>query len=376
MRKFDFVNDFEMDEDMIPKEFFRPWLSDKDAWVGIKDLESLGSFEDDDNCNRFGEEDEDICCPCCGCPCSPCFYGYEEDEEEEDDWSSMDALDDWTAAIIGEPVAEVYIDNNLVNPRKFEVQGLDEEKSGISYEDDTLYYSPLCDTTFELFSFGMGDIFGKHQYVLRVHKEEIYKAYEMACKIGELHILEDAIYLFYESVVLTAGLRYGNFLFGNLVKDYPDLMIPVMGKVFRVGGLIYIPVEGEFTQWEIDEFLGECHSSEDSDFYEVDKVSYLMGCFGFDFLKENGEFADYCPLVEIVEGLCENGLLIDTYWLTEALEYDGDLVEELVALVFEWMDLICGVESALKVANLLNAVCPLFSDLVEELKEFYCYGED
>ena len=377
MRQFGFANDFEINEDILSKKFFRPWLFDKDTdeWVGT---EGLGSWEnvdahdlEEDDWNRLGET-EDTCCPCCGCPCSPCFNGYEEDEE--DSCSSMDDFDDWAEAIIGEPVEEVYIDNNLINPRKFEVHGLGEEKEGISYEDDTLYYAPLCDTTFKLFSFGIRDLLYQRQYVLRVHKEEIYKAYELACRLGELSILEDAVYLLYESVVLTVGLRYGNFLFGNLVKDFPDVMIPVMNKVFRVGGLIYIPIDGWFSQFEIDELLGGCHSTEDSDFYEVGRVSYLMGGFGFDFLKENGEFADYCPLVEVIEGLCENGLLIDAYWLTEALQYDSELIEELVELVFDWLISICGIESALKVANLLNAVCPLFSDLITDLKEIYCFG--
>ena len=71
------------------------------------------------------------------------------------------------------------------------------------------------------------------QFYLRVRTDDIISAYDFAEEIGEIPVLEDIFFEFYEAVLRCAGLRYTNLTFGWIIKDYADVVIPVFGKIFK-----------------------------------------------------------------------------------------------------------------------------------------------
>ena len=291
------------------------------------------------------------------CPC--------EEELFDDSFIQQDKVDDL-----------VYIDNNLLNPiwlltKGFGLpRGKTYRKGETEYRDGVLSYIPLPGMVFPLISFEVkeGPRFVP-QFYLRVRTDDIISAYDFAEEIGEIPVLEDIFFEFYEAVLRCAGLRYTNLIFGWIIKDYADVVIPVFGKIFRQGALSYINMNfAPICKEEIDDYLCGNHSGEDGDFYETESTNYLDGSWGFDYI-ENGECTDYIPICDLVEGENECGLLIDEYWLQDGMDYCMPKVLHMFSVILDWIMDLWSTATALAVANALVREVPELSDLVSYLKD-------
>lgn len=270
----------------------------------------------------------------------------------------------------------VYVDNNLLNPTWLLTKGFglprgkSYRKGEAEYRDGVLSYIPLPGMVFPLISFEVKE--GARfvpQFYLRVRTDDIISAYDFAEEIGEIPVLEDIFFEFYEAVLRCAGLRYTNLTFGWIIKDYADVVIPVFGKIFRQGALSYINMNfAPICKEEIDDYLCGNHSGEDGDFYETESTNYLDGGWGFDYI-ENGECTDYIPICDLVEGENECGLLIDEYWLQDGMDYCMPKVLHMFSVILDWIMDLWSTATALAVANALVREVPELSDLVSYLKD-------
>lgn len=270
----------------------------------------------------------------------------------------------------------VYIDNNLINPiwlltKGFGLpRGKTYRKGEAEYRDGILSYIPLPGMAFPLISFEVkeGPRFVP-QFYLRVRTDDIISAYDFAEEIGEIPVLEDIFFDFYEAVFRCAGLRHTNLVFGWIIRDFADVVIPVFGKIFRQGGLTYIDMKNApICKEEIDDYLGGYHSGEDGDFHQTESTCYLDGGWGFDFI-ENGECTDYIPICDLIEGEVQCGLLIDGYWLQDGMDYCVPKVLHLFTVILDWITDLWSTATALTVANALVREVPVLEDLVAYLKD-------
>ena len=270
----------------------------------------------------------------------------------------------------------VYVDNNLLNPvwlltKGFGLpRGKTYSKGEAEYRGGTLSYNPLPGFSFPLLSFeeAEGPRFVS-QYYLRVRCADIVSAFDFAEEIGEIPVLEDIFFDFYEAVLRCAGLRHTNLVFGWIIRDFADVVIPVFGKIFRQGGLSYIDMKNfPICKEEIDDYLGGYHSGEDGDFYQTESTCYLDGGWGFDFI-ENGECTDYIPICDLIEGEVQCGLLIDNYWLQDGMDYCMHKVIHLYTVILDWITDLWSTAHALTVANAIAREVPVLDELVVYLKD-------
>ena len=269
----------------------------------------------------------------------------------------------------------VYVDNNLLNPTWLLTKGFGLPrgkaycKGEAEYRDGTLFYNPLPCFSFPLLSFekAEGPRFVS-QYYLRIRCFDIVSAFDFAEEIGEIPVLEDIFFDFYEAVLRCAGLRYTNLIFGWIIKDFADVVIPVFGKIFRHGGLTYIDMKNApICKEEIDDYLGGYHSGEDGDFYQAETTCYLDGGWGFDFV-EDGESTDYIPICDLIEGEVQCGLLIDNYWLWDGMDYCPIRVLNMFSLILDWISDLLSLAHALSVANEIVREVPALDELVVYMK--------
>ena len=319
-------------------------------------------------CGPLNEQVE--CCATGGACFFPCGASIKwncpcEEELFDDSFIQQDKVDDL-----------VYIDNNLINPiwlltRGFGLpRGKTYRKGEGEYRDGVLSYIPLPGYSFPLFSFEVkeGPRFVP-QFYLRVRCDDIISAIDFAEEIGEIPVLEDIIFDFYEGVLRCAGLRYTNLVFGSIIRDFADIVIPVFGKIFKQGGLTYIDIkDSPICKEEIDDYLGGCHSGEDGDFYQTESTCYLDGGWGFDFI-ENGECTDYIPVCDLIEGEVQCGLLIDDYWLQDAIDYNPLNLLHMFTVILDWICDFWSTAHALAVANAIVREVPVLEELVDYLKD-------
>lgn len=327
----------------IPESFYRPWNKEADDFFPCQ------------HCKCRHEEGVEWDCPYGESTLADELIDQEKDENEL-----------------------IYVDKNLLNPEWVLTKGFHTSK-GRTYRNRSLEYKngvlsyiplPLSDLKFPLLSFELaeGPRFAV-QYFLRVRRNGIIAAIEFAEEIGEMPIIEDIFFEFYEAAVRSAGLRYTNLLFMWMIREFADIIIPVLGKIFRQGGLTYIDMKfAPLSKKAIDDYLGGEYSGDDGEFYETDTTSYIDGGWGFDYL-EDGRYADYMPICELVDGEEECGLLIDDYWLQEGLDYDTIKVLHMFTVILDWITDLWGTSCALSVANAIVRAIPTLSQLVVYLKD-------
>lgn len=325
----------------IPEIFYRPWNKTMDDDFPCRHCQCR---------HEVGVEWE--------CPCAA-EYGWDDAGNPEDISNEL-----------------VYIDNSKLTPewlltKGYGVQRNSEYRKGeAEYRDGVLSYIPLPHMQFPLFSFELAESPRYvSQYYLRVRQDDIIAAFDFAEEIGELHVLEDIVFDFYEAVIRCEGLRYANLTFGSIVKEYANVVVPIFGKIFRQGGFIYIDMKHTpIYMGDIDDYLGGHHSGEDGAFYDTESTSYCNGNWGFDFI-EDGKYVDYIPVCDIVEGDEQCGLLIDCYWLQDGMEYSYETVLHLFTVILDWVSEIWTTADALAVANAIVREIPALHELVVYLKD-------
>lgn len=325
----------------IPEAFFRPWNKEADDYF-----------------------------PCQHCQCRhEVGIGWECPNAKEYGFNGSTRKGE-------EPSELIFLNNDLLNPVWLLTTGFNRPKGASyckgegMYKDGVLSYRPLPNLEFPLLSFELveGPRLIK-QYYLRVRSKDIFAATDFAKDIGELHLLQDIFFDFYTAVVRCAGLRYANLIFGWIIKDHADIVLPACGRIFRDGGLTYIDIRhAPISKDEIDEYLDGCHSGEDGDFYTTGTTSYWDGNWGFDYI-EDGECVDYMPICDLIEGDEACGLLIDGYWLQDGTEYDLEAVLHMFTVVLDWIMDLWTPADALAVANGIVKEIPILNKLTSYLKD-------